>query len=375
MLRAEAALFHEFENAIAGASADRRGEMVRRLSDLFVSRSDEMPTEALSIFDDIIVRLASEIEQHARALLAKRLAPIRNAPQNLVRVLAFDDAIEVAGPVLTQSSRLDDKTLVEIVKTRGQAHMLAISRRAALNEIVTDALVEFGNREVVLNTVDNFGASFSDRGFSVLVNRSEGDDMLAEFVGSRPEIPSHLLVALVAKASQSVRRKLEAAHPRAKAEVRRAVAEAAGRIESQVLSMPLDYTTALATVERLQRSEQLNEAALATFAKSGAYPETIAALAMMCGMPLKFVEQAMVRDRSETLIVLAKAADLSWSTVQDVLRLRAEKGVISASDVVQRLARFERLQSAAAREVVRVFRNRMKMKAADAELAGEAPIS
>ncbi len=375
MLRAEATLFLEIENAIAGASADRRRDMVRQLTDLFVSRSDEMPPELVSIFDDIIVRLASEIEQHARVLLARRLAPIRNAPQNVVRVLAFDDAIEVAGPVLTQSARLDDKTLVEIVKTKGQAHMLAISQRGALNEIVTDALVELGNRAVVLNTLDNFGASFSDRGFSVLVGRSQGDDMLAEFVGSRPEIPSDLLVALVAKASQAVRCKLEAAHPRAKAEVRRAVAEAAGHVESQVLSMALDYTAATATVERLQRSGQLNEAALATFAKSGAYPETIAALAAMCGLPLKFVEQAMVRDRSETLMVLAKAAGLSWSTAQDILRLRAEKGVISPSEIIQRLARFERLQSTTAREVVRVFRNRMKMKAAAAGEAEDAPIS
>lgn len=375
MLRAEATLFLEVENAIAGASADRRGEMVRQLADLFVSRWDEMPPELVSIFDDIIVRLASEIEQHARALLSRRLAPIRNAPPNVVRVLAFDDAIEVAGPVLTQSARLDDKTLVEIVKTKGQDHMLAISQRGVLNEIVTDALVELGNREVVLNALDNFGASFSDRGFSVLVRRSQGDDILAEFVGSRPEIPSDLLVALVAKASQAVRRELEAAHPRAKAEVRRAVAEAAGHVESHFLSMALDYTAAIATVERLQRSGQLNEAALARFAQSGAYPETIAALAAMCSLPLNFVEQAMVRDKSETLMVLAKAAGLSWSTAQDILRLRAENGVIPPSEIIHRLARFERLQSVTAREVVRVFRNRLKMKATAAAVPGDAPIS
>jgi uncharacterized protein (DUF2336 family) len=362
MLRAEATLLLDIENAIAGASVDRRRDMVGQLTDLFVSKSDEMPPALVSIFDDIIVRLASEIEQHARVLLARRLAPIRNAPQNVVRVLAFDDAIEVAGPVLTQSARLDDQTLVEIVKTKGPAHMLAISQRGMLDEIVTDALVELGDREVVLNTLDNFGASFSDRGFSVLVGRSQGDDMLAEFVGSRPEIPADLLVALVAKASQAVRRKLEAAHPRARAEVRRAVAEAAGHVEAQVRSIALDYSAATATVERLQGSGQLNEAALAGFAKSGAYPETIAALAAMCGLPVTFVEQAMVRDKSETLMVLAKAAGLSWSTAQDILRLRADRGVISPSEIIQRLARFERLQATTARDVVRVFRNRMKTK-------------
>jgi len=375
MLRAEATLFLEIENAIAGSSAGRRRDMVGQLTDLFVSKSDEMPPQLISIFDDIIVRLASEIEQRARGLLSRRLAPIRNAPPNVIRVLAFDDAIEVAGPVLTQSTRLDDQTLVEIVKTKGQAHMLAISQRGVLNEVVTDALVELGNREVVLNALDNFGASFSDRGFSVLVSRSQGDDMLAEFVGSRPEIPSDLLVGLVAKASQAVRSKLEAAHPRAKAEVRRAVAEAAGHVKSQFLSAALDYTAAIAMVERLQQSEQLNEAVLARFAKSGAYAETIAALAAMCGLPVKFVEQAMVRDRSETLMVLAKAAGLSWSTAQDILRLRADKGVIPPSEIIHRLARFERLQSATAWEVVQTFRNRLTTKAMAAGPAGDVSIA
>lgn len=362
-MTAEPSFIKEIENAVAGASVNRRGEMVRKVTDLFVSRWDEFSADDLSLFDDVILRLAAEIEQQARALLAQRLAPIRTAPPRIIRLLAFDDAIEVAGPVLAQSARLDDETLVEIARTRGQAHMLAISQRGSLSEAVTDVLVELGERAVVLNTVDNHGASFSDRGFSLLVGRSEGDDELAEFVGSRPEIPAPLLTALVAKASQAVRAKLEASHPRAKAEVHRAVAEAAGRIEAQVLSTSLDYGVALATVKRLQQSGQLNDGALAAFAKAGAYAETIAALATICNLPLQFVEQAMARDRSESLMVLAKAVNLSWSTVQDILVLRAEKGIISRSEIVQRLARFERMQSATAQEIVRVYRNRAQAKA------------
>jgi uncharacterized protein (DUF2336 family) len=362
-MTAEPNFIKEVEYAVAGASADRRGEMVRKVTDLFISKSDELSAEDLAIFDDTIIRLAAEIEHHARVLLGRRLAPIRNAPPLITRLLAFDDSIEVAGPILAQSSRLADRDLIEIARRKGQAHMLAISQRGSLSEAVTDVLVELGDREVVLNTVDNYGASISDHGFSVLVSRSEGDDVLAEFVGSRPEIPSPLLAVLVAKASQTVRAKLEASHPRAKAEIHRAVAEATGRVEAQVRST-LDYSAALASVESLQRSGQLNESALSTFARTGAYPETIAALATMCNLPLHFVEQAMARDRSEALMVLAKAVNLSWSTAQEILTLRAEKGVISRSEIVQRLARFERLQSTTAQEIVRVFRTRTQAKAA-----------
>lgn len=350
------AFIREVDSAVAGASTGRRSVMLRKITDLFVNGSDEFSSEDLAIFDDVLIRLAAEIEQSARELLGKRLAPIRNSPPQIIRVLAFDDAIAVAGPVLAQSARLDDKTLVEIARTKGQDHMLAISQRPLLSELVTDVLVELGDREVVLNTVDNYGANISDFGFSALVHRSEGDDLLAELVGSRPEIPSPLLIALVAKASQAVCAKLEASHPRAKAVVRRAVAEAARRIEVQALSTSLDYTAALASIESLQRSGKLDEAALAALAQRGAYAEVIAALAVMCDLSLQFVERAMMRDRSETLVVITKAIDLSWSTVNEIMVLRAKKGFVAQSEIGQRRARFDRLQTATAKEIIRPHR-------------------
>jgi len=363
-MTAELALIREVESSVAAASASRRSEMLQKAIDLFCAASDEPLYEDLSIFDDVLVRLAADIELTARALLAKRIAPIRRAPPRTVRMLACDDAIDVAGPVLMQSARLDDRTLVEIAKTKGQPHLLAISRRGSLSDAVTDVLIERGDRDVMLSTVDNHGASISDLGFSALVRRSGGDDMLAEIVGSRPEIPSHLLTALVAQASQSVRAKLESSHPRAKAEVRRAVAEAANRIEARVRSTSVDYTAALASVHALQQSGRLDEHAIAGFAKAGDYAETVAGLAVMGDLPLEFVEQAMARDRSEALMVLAKATGLSRPTAEEILLLRAEKGIISRSQIVERLTRFERLRPATAREIVQIFRARTKAHAA-----------
>jgi uncharacterized protein (DUF2336 family) len=355
-MTAQLALIKEIDGTITSASPDRRSKILGKITDLFVEGANEFAGEDILIFDDVFVRLVAKIEQSARELLAKRLAPIRNSPPQIIRALAFDDTIKVAGPVLIQAVQLDDKTLVEIAKTKGHSHMLAISQRASLNEPVTDALVELGDREVLINIVDNFGASISDTGFSTLVRRSEGDDVLADLVGSRPEIPAPLLGALVAKASLAVRAKLEAAHPEAKAEIRRAVAEAAGRVEARIASPLFDYTAAMATIESLKQSGKLDEGVLASFAKSGAFAEVTAALAIMCDLPLQFVERAMTRDQSENLVVLAKAIGLSSSTVNEILLLRAKRGFLAQREIAQRLARFNRLQSGTAQEIVRLHR-------------------
>jgi len=79
--------------------------------------------------------------------------------------LAFDDSIEVAGPVLRESGRLDAKTLVANARTKSQPHLLAISKRKSLEDAVTDVLVTRGNREVVNSVANNNGARFSGFGF------------------------------------------------------------------------------------------------------------------------------------------------------------------------------------------------------------------
>ena len=67
----------------------------------------------VSVFDEVISRLAGEIEFRARVELAERLADIDNAPRRTVRDLAFDDDIAIARPLLERSTRLEENDLVE----------------------------------------------------------------------------------------------------------------------------------------------------------------------------------------------------------------------------------------------------------------------
>src|SRR6476469_6927831 len=99
-MAASLALLSEIEDAVANGSGSRRGVMLRRVTDLFIVSSESFSEKEIGLFDDVILRLAADIEQPARAILGERLASISTAPPKTVRVLAVDNAIEVAGPVL-----------------------------------------------------------------------------------------------------------------------------------------------------------------------------------------------------------------------------------------------------------------------------------
>ena len=349
-------LLDELQTTLAHGTVARRVETLRRVTDLFINGAVDYSDEQIGLFDDVFQCLIDHIETSAKALLANRLAPIDTAPPQTIRALAFDDLIEVAGPVLAQSARLDDETLIENARSKSQAHLMAISTRKVLSAAVTDVLVLRGNDEVIQSTVNNPGAEFTERGFTRLINRADGDDNLATCVGLRPNIPRHLYLKLVAKASDTVRQRLEAANPQLAKEVPTAVREATRRARSAPGGVARDTAIAHALIKSLYADGRLDEFQLASFAKAGKFDETNASIAALANVPVSVAENMMIETRAEGVMILAKVSGLSWSTVRSIIDLRDEISGGEPTDLQACKDTYERLRPSTAQQVLRFHR-------------------
>jgi uncharacterized protein (DUF2336 family) len=358
---ARGSLIGELEQAIASGTAERRVASLWHVTDLFITGASRYSDEQISLFDDVIARLAAQIEVTARAKLARLLAPVANAPVNTIKALAFDEEIAVAGPVLARSARLDDATLRENAATQSQLHLLAISKRRILSEAVTDVLIERGDSRVARSVTRNAGARFSDAGFEMLVKRSAGDDVLAERLGLRSDIPRQHFVRLIARASDAVRAKLAAANPGAVEEIQSVITEVVGKIRADAVIQSGDYMAARRKLEALQRAGALSEATIYESAKTRRFEETVAALALMCGVPIEVAETALLDDAPDTTLILAKAAGLSWTTVKFVLLLRTGGHGVSARDLEDALKSYEELSDESAQLAVRFYQRRRRL--------------
>ncbi len=356
-MAAYGSLINDLENAIASGSAERRTQTLWRITDLFITGAGQYSQEQVALFDEVISRLAAEIEVKARAKLATRLAPVAGAPPKLMRTLAFDEVPEVATPVLAQSSRLDEDDLVDNARTKSQQHLMAISQRNALSEPVTDVLVDRGDSQVVRSVSRNSGARFSDAGFGVLVKRSAGDELLAENVGTRKDIPRHHFLKLIANASDTVRTKLAAAHPDAAQDIRQVLADVVGKIRAEAVTASTQYDAAKKVVAARARVAPLGEAEIYDYAKARKFEEAAVGLSLLSGLPIEVVETAMLDEKPDMVLILSRTAGLSWSTVKAVLLLRTDRG-ISALDLEQALKTYERLTLDTARKVVQFYRAR-----------------
>src|SRR5471032_3652429 len=95
-----ASLLPELEDVVQHGSAERRAETLRRITSLFLDSAPNFNEDHVALFDDVIGCLIEEIEAKALAELARRIAPVPNAPASVVSKLAKSDDIDVAAPVL-----------------------------------------------------------------------------------------------------------------------------------------------------------------------------------------------------------------------------------------------------------------------------------
>jgi uncharacterized protein (DUF2336 family) len=356
-------LLDELETALSSGSFDRRNQILTSVTDLFINGAPHFSEDQITIFDDVIARLISTIEAKARAKLADRLASIANAPLNVVTLLASDNDIEVARPILIRSARLNEETLLAAATSKSQQHLFAISQRGSLSEAVTDVLVERGDRNVVHSVVKNLGARFSDAGFRILVNRSNGDDALASEVGMRNDIPRQHFLMLLDKASSAVRARLVAENPQASTDIEGVLAEVVGGIRSEIRNASPAFAAAEAEVERQNRIRRIGEAEIYQYAKDRKFEQTAIALSILCDTPIDVVERALLDPGAEIILILCKVARLSPTTTKAILLLRAADRGMSAEDLEQGLTSFNKLQLETAKRVLSFFRTRTKRPA------------
>jgi uncharacterized protein (DUF2336 family) len=349
-------LLAELEDAVSRGTAESCLLALWHATDILIG--GRYSEDQIWTFGEIIGRLAEEIEIAARVRLANKLAPSNNAPINVIRKLAFDDSIDVAGPVLRLSERLDAKMLVENARSQSQQHLLAISQRKSISDDVTDVLVTRGNTEVVTSVAANDGARLSSLGFLQLVKRSADDAILAEHLGLRKDIPRHIFQQLISKASDEVKRKLGRERPEMGSQIQTVVTDVTGMIHSKFGPASKSYFAAKRIVGKLHQYGSLNEEKIFEFAYSLKFDETAVALSLLCALPIDVVERAMVDQNREVILILAKALDLSWTTTMSLLFLGAANYRITARDLDTMKNDFARLNVETSKKVLKVYQSR-----------------
>ncbi|MGC1696398.1 MAG: DUF2336 domain-containing protein [Pseudolabrys sp.] len=312
-------IIDELELALNSNSIEQHNSILKKVTALFLGSTDRITEEISSVFDDVILRLVDHVERRARAELSWDLAPVAYAPLNVVRRLASDDDIAIAGPVLARSPRLTDQNLVEVARTKGQLHLSKVAERAQLSQAVTDVLIDRGNQQVVTKVVSNTGARFSRTGMSMLVMRASGDDELTYAMSRRSDVSRRLFKRLLSYATEQARqRMLATSAPADREAINRVLAQLADQAGSQTISQK-EYAAAQRLVHTFSQDTEQTRSKVLQFADGYRIAELVAAMSILSGVPIALVSRLICDTEPFGAMVMCKAIGLAWMVAHAVL--------------------------------------------------------
>jgi uncharacterized protein (DUF2336 family) len=299
----------ELDAALGQRSDTQRTAILRQMTDLFLNTAGSLSQGHVGVFDDVMMRLIDHIETAALIELSERLAPIGNAPANVIGHLSRNDDISVSGPVLEQSSLLSDPDLIEIAQTKSQRHLSAIAGRASISTLVTTVLVGRGNDEVALRVAANNGAHISSNTFLSFIKRARNDEALTAAVAGRNDLPQEMFEQLVREATETVRQRLLA---KSGPEMRERIANILSTIAAKISQNPGAMRAGANAGKTLFAPDAAQQRVqVMRWTRAGDVPKLIDAMALLCRVPTKTVTELVRQRLHEGIIILGKSGGMS----------------------------------------------------------------
>ena len=344
-----------------------REQLFRNMAQLFSYVSDRCDDEQVAQYDEVLCQLAELVEVEARIHVATLLAPLERAPGTVVVKLANDD-IEVARPLLEFSNVLSDDDLIDIVGHKSEEHRLAIAGRTGLADRVGEAIVVHGNTSSVVRLVRNAQAEISKATLEKLVERAQRDAEIATDLRGRADIDWKSLRGEIDTASSRVLQTLShidhAVDPVAAGKVNAVVYN---RLRNRAGFSANEWKLAYNQVKALSDRKQLDDRALARFARFGYGHHAAAALSVMLRVaPEVFVKWLASQDYVAITVAL-RAAGLTPDLFEAVVATLPWRDMPGQSDKTMVQSRFQALEKEEASGIFDLWRAHSFRKRAPAE--------
>lgn len=356
----------ELEKLAREGSSDRRRELLRGLTDMFLEDMDKHTTQESDLFGEVVCRVLEEVVQEARVELAERIAPLQQFPKDIVLKLAADD-IEVATPILEKSTLLGDSDLVKLAEQKSQAHLLAISRRDSLREAVTDILVQRGGTEVIHSVTSNFGAKFSEVAYGKLADKAQSDETLQEKLVSRHDIPRDVAQRLEPVLTDELKKRLASMLKLADEGVEGYVTRARDKVEGALKESRRDRLEVRVVIQEVKSGKKLLSDAVIKFANENRPVHLGWLLAAVADLPENIISNALLKPNGLPIAVTCKALDISQAAFESLADMRCKRLKLPTTEGKRLSAQFSEINPTDAARTLRFLKVRHSVESEGGE--------
>lgn len=359
MIRFEHMDLEELLRMARDKTVEGRTRLASAVGDLYVEANERLTDRERALMTDILDQLVHDMEMSVRRALARRFAKLPNAPRELILKLANDE-IEVARPILVESGVLRDAELIEIIHHRTMQHHLAIAMRRSLSEIVSDALVETNNVDVIRTLLENHDARISRTTMEYLVEQSRRVNEFQEPLVRRKDLPRDLAKRMTYWISAALRKYIVEHYRLDEADVEEALDAAVGEtiesIERDHEEKPAEDRLA----GYLAQDGRITPHFLIDVLRRGEIALFEALFARRLDLKVEMIRRMIYEPGGESLAVACKALDIPKADFATIFLLsrKARPGdhTVDPGEVQKVLFFYDRIKSAAALAVVQRWR-------------------
>jgi hypothetical protein len=322
-----AVTMHEDLTRIAAErSPEKRLELLHKVTDLYFEGFGSHSASESYLFNDIMEKIVELFSRDLKRQVSASLAVLPDFPTTIVRRFAEDEDIEIARPVLRNALSLTDDDLVRLAERGSQAHLTAIAGRSVVPEKVTDVLIDRGDRGVVHAVTANHGARFSDHGMDRLLDKAHDDVDLRELLVERPDLSPKSVDKLLPLVSESLRIRLAERGYDVKGAIPPDMIQALRqRFTTALRVRKEDIRQVSAVIEAIRQGHTTLDDATRQIAGSGRLLDVSTILSAFARLEQDHVFNLIYRGQLQTILILSRALELSWPTVDAILSVRAAK--------------------------------------------------
>jgi uncharacterized protein (DUF2336 family) len=301
----------------------QREELYLAVASLYRVQGTYLNDRERELMNDILRRLARDVEMAIRISLAERLADDAMAPHDLILLLA-DDTIEVARPLILRSPLISDEDALDLIARADIGHQEALASRPYIGEPVSDALARSEAETVLVALVRNVTARIASVTYETLVDKSRRLASLQSPLVHRRDLPPTLAEKMCDWCSDALRTYIKGNFKMGIEEIGSALSDAELAMRSPLSlakSPPADGSRKL--IDKLAAAGQLKAGFLLRVLHQGQGDLFDLAFARMIELPDETMRRALYEEGPRTVALACRAVGIDrcvFTTVYNLSR-------------------------------------------------------
>lgn len=313
-------LAEDDEDEVRGELAHKIGRLIPDLSDAEAVSLREYAIEALE-------KLAEDQVPRVRQIIAEEIKDAINIPHEIIRKLANDLEISVAGPILEFSPLLSDADLLEVIACGQVEGVLgSIAARQSVSGAVSDAVVATLDVSAVSTLLNNANAQIREDTLDFIIDNAQDVEAWHEPMTMRSELSLRALrriagfVAFSILADLSSRSDLDS---ETQAFLKKKVRSRIEKEETLEADLAKDADKIRADVERAHQEGKLDAGFVADAIDLGQREVLVVALSLLSGLTTDSIEHVLRSKDGKPITSVVWKAELPMRVALDIQRLIA----------------------------------------------------